>query len=100
MQAAIESTTTQPPKFLTCAREHGDSAPPANLTALLPLRTWWRIRFVFSGGNLVVAQVAQLHRTEPRLFWVYVAQAVLGVRRSALVKPSLMRRVRIIRNCL
>ena len=47
---------------------------------------------VFSGGNLVVAQVAQLHRTE--------AQAVLCLRRPALVKPSLMRRVRIIRNCL
>src|SRR5438067_1465103 len=53
------------------------------------LRAWWRIRFVFSGGNLVVAQVAQLHRTE--------AQAVLCLRRPALVKLSLMRRVRIIR---
>ena len=58
-----------------------------------PFAAWWRIRFAFSGGNLVVvAQVAQLHRTE--------AQAVLFLRRPALVKPSLMRRVRIIRNCL
>jgi hypothetical protein len=63
-----------------------------SLRSTSPFAAWWRIRFAFSGGNLVVAQVAQLHRTE--------AQAVLCLRRPALVKPSLMRRVRIIRNCL
>ena len=61
------------------------------MTSTSPFAAWWRIRF---------APRWQLGRGASGSIAPHRAQAVLCLRRLALVKPSLMRRVRIIRNCL